>query len=65
MRDDDNPGETIFNDPPEKSRKSGRPTVIPASLSGVVAELYRLGYGYRAVATFLASEYRLNATTVR
>ena len=47
--------------PPEKTRKCGRPRVIPVDLESLVAELYERGYGYRAIANYLRKpEYGLN-----
>ena len=46
---------------PKKARKPGRPRVITRELEPVVVELYKRGYGYRAIARILrTSEYRLN-----
>ena len=52
---------------PPKVRKPGRPRAIPKELETVVLELYRLGYGYRAVARILRTDYHLNPdfSTVR
>jgi transposase len=44
----------------KKVRKPGRPRAIPAELERVVVELYREGYGYRAIARILREEYSLN-----
>jgi hypothetical protein len=41
-------------------RKPGRPRAIPAELEQVLVDLYRLGYGYRAIATKLRNEYHIN-----
>ena len=41
-------------------RKPGRPRAIPVELEQVLVELYRLGYGYRAIATILRNEYHIN-----
>ena len=47
--------------PPEKTRKCGRPRVIPVELESLVAELYERGYGYRAIANYLRRpEYGIN-----
>ena len=35
---------------PEKVWKVGRPRAIPSRLEPVVIELYKIGYGYRAIA---------------
>ena len=45
---------------PLTPRKPGRPRAIPAELEPVVIELYRLGYGYRAIARNLRNEYHIN-----
>lgn len=45
---------------PKRTRKPGRPRAIPAELEGVVVELYRKEYGYRAIARILREEYGLN-----
>jgi transposase len=42
-------------------RKSGRPRVIPLESESVVAELYRLGYGYQDIVRILMSHYHLNS----
>lgn len=44
----------------EKARKPGRPRAIPEDLEPVVVELYRQGYGYRAIARILRNEYDIN-----
>lgn len=52
---------------PPTDRKPGRPRAIPMELGHVVIELYRLGYGYRAIARILRTDYHLNPdfSTVR
>ena len=52
---------------PENIRKSGRPRAIPANLEHVVVELYRRGYGYRAISNNLCDEHNISAhySTVR
>ncbi len=46
---------------PEKERRPGRPRAIPRDVEPVVLELYRHGYGYRAIARILRGrEYGLN-----
>ncbi len=46
---------------PEKLRKPGRPRAIPEEVEPVVVELYKQGYGYRAIARILRSqEHGLN-----
>lgn len=52
---------------PPVARKPGRPRAIPTELEPVVLELYRLGYGYRAIARILRAEYRIDPdfSTVR
>ena len=44
-----------------KIRKPGRPRAIPVELEPVVIELYRRGYGYRAIARILREEYRTSS----
>jgi transposase len=44
----------------KRARKQGRPRAIPAEMEGVIVELYREGYGYRAIARVLREEYGLN-----
>ena len=44
----------------KKVRKPGRPRAIPVEMEGVVLELYRQEYGYRAIARILRQEYGLN-----
>jgi DNA invertase Pin-like site-specific DNA recombinase len=44
----------------KRARKPGRPRAIPAEMEGIVVELYREGYGYRAIARILREEYSLN-----
>lgn len=44
----------------KKGRKPGRPRAIPVEMERFVVGLYREGYGYRAIARILRSEYRLN-----
>lgn len=44
----------------KKVRKPGRPRAIPTKMERVVVELYREGYGYRAIARILREEYGLN-----
>lgn len=47
--------------PTEKQlRKPGRPRAIPEEHESVVVELYDQGYGYRAIARELRTEYNLN-----
>jgi hypothetical protein len=44
-----------------KDRKPGRPRAVPEDLEPVVIDLYKRGYGYRAIARILKSrEYGLN-----
>jgi hypothetical protein len=45
---------------PPTIRKPGRPREIPAELEPVLIDLYRLGYGYRAIARILRKDYHLN-----
>jgi transposase len=44
----------------KRTRKPGRPRAIPAEMERVVVELYREGYGYRAIARILREEHGLN-----
>lgn len=44
----------------KKARKPGRPRAIPVEMEGVVVDLHRQGYGYRAIARILREEYGLN-----
>ncbi len=44
----------------ERARKPGRPRAIPEDLESVVVDLYRQGYGYRAIARILRNEYGVN-----
>ena len=44
----------------EKARKPGRPRAIPEGMEPVVVELYRQGYGYRAITRILRKDYGLN-----
>ena len=52
---------------PPTVRRPGRPKAIPQELESIVLELYRLGYGYRAIARILRTDYHLNPdfSTVR
>jgi hypothetical protein len=45
---------------PEKVRKAGRPRAIPSELEPVVIELYKIGYGYRAIVRILRNDYYIN-----
>jgi hypothetical protein len=45
---------------PDKVRKPGRPRAIPTEFESVVSDLYRKGYGYRAVASIIIREYSVN-----
>ena len=46
---------------PVKARRPGRPRAIPKDFERVVVDLYKRGYGYRAIARILNSpEYGLN-----
>jgi len=40
-------------------RKPGRPRAIPPELEGVVVQLYQAGYGYRAIARELRTNYHI------
>jgi transposase-like protein len=44
----------------KKARKPGRPRAIPVEMERAVVELYREGYGYRAIARILRKEHGLN-----
>jgi transposase len=44
----------------KRARKPGRPKAIPLEMEGVVVELYRQGYGYRAITRILKKEHGLN-----
>ena len=52
---------------PEPLRKPGRPRAIPEKMGPVVAELYRQGYGYRAISRLLRNEHGVSShyTTVK
>jgi hypothetical protein len=60
MFKDVNVGPTTGIKLPATIRKPGRPRAIPRELESVILELYRLGYGYRAIARILRTDYRLN-----
>ena len=45
---------------PVKQRKAGRPRAIPEEAEPVVTELYDRGYGYRAIANILNTDYGIN-----
>ena len=45
---------------PKRVRKAGRPLAISPELELVVIELYRRGYGYRAIANILRQDYHTN-----
>jgi len=42
------------------SHKTGRPRAILIEFEPVVLELYRTGYGYRAIARILRTDYQIN-----
>jgi hypothetical protein len=44
----------------KRARKAGRPRAIPEEMWPVLVELYRQGYGYRAIAHILRKDYGLN-----
>ena len=44
----------------KKVRKPGRPRAIPEDMEPVLVELYRQGYGYRAISRILRKEHSLN-----
>jgi transposase len=50
----------IVGEVAKKARKPGRPRAIPVEMERVVVELYREGYGYRAIARILRKEHGLN-----
>jgi transposase len=60
-------GQTLDIRAPIKTRAPGRPPAIPPQLESTVAEIYRRGYGYRAIARILRDEFGVNPdfTTVR
>jgi len=60
MKDDVNTRPILRIRLPATVRKSGRPRVIPPESESVVNELYRLGYGYRAIARILRKDYHIN-----
>jgi hypothetical protein len=60
MKDDDNVGQIPGVKSPVKARKPGRPRAIPMELEPVVVELYRRGYGYRAISNILREEFRIH-----
>ncbi|MBI4187126.1 MAG: hypothetical protein HY530_06460 [Chloroflexi bacterium] len=45
---------------PKRVRKPVRPRAISTELEPVVIELYRRGYGYRAIANTLRQDYHAN-----
>lgn len=45
---------------PERVKKPGRPRAIPKELEPVVVELYRRGYGYRAIVGILRQDYHID-----
>jgi len=49
-----------INQWPKKVREPGRPRAISPELESVVIELYRRGYGYRAIANILRQDYHAN-----
>ena len=60
MKDDLNAGHVPGVKVLSAVRKPGRPRAIPAELEPVVTDLYRLGYGYRAIARILREQYGVN-----
>jgi len=60
MKEDSNHSSSPNIEMPPVVRKSGRPRAIPMELEPVVVKLYRLGYGYRAIARILRKDYHLN-----
>ena len=60
MKQDLNYGSLPGTEMPPVARKAGRPRAIPTDLEPTVLKLYRLGYGYRAIARILRKDYRLN-----
>jgi hypothetical protein len=59
MKDDIYIGHVLNIKAPQKTRKPGRPRAIPPELDPVVTDLYRLGYGYRAIARILRNDYHI------
>ena len=52
----------IVTEKPLKTRRAGRPRVIPGDLEPVVIKLWERGYGYRAIARILNTlDYGVNA----
>jgi len=45
----------------KRVKKAGRPRAISPELEPVVIELYRRGYGYRAIANILRQDYHTNS----
>lgn len=45
---------------PPKARQPERPCAIPPELESIVIDLYKDGYGYRAIARILRKDYRID-----
>ena len=60
MNPEDSVGQLQNTAFPEQVRKPGRPRAVPTELESVVADLYRRGYGYRAIARIISGEYSVN-----
>lgn len=60
MKDDKYIGHVTVIKVPPTVRKPGRPRAIPTEMEQVLIDLYRLGYGYRAIARILRNEYHIN-----
>lgn len=60
MKADDNVAQIPSVQGLAKARKPGRPRAIPVELEPIVVQLYRRGYGYRAISNTLREDYHLN-----
>ena len=60
MKEDLNYGSLQGTEMPPVVRKAGRPRAIPTDLEPTVLKLYRLGYGYRAIARILRQDCHVN-----
>jgi len=60
MKTDINDGQIPGVTAPVKVRKPGRPRSVPPELESVAVELYRRGYGYRAISNILREEYHIH-----
>lgn len=61
MKDDIDAGTAQCAKVLEKVRQPGRPRAIPPELETVVIDLYKIGYGYRAIAGIIKSDYHISA----